>query len=130
MSNDPVLSAASRVQRVRHELKRRTLRVVRVQVLSPGLRRVTFGGDDLADFVSLSFDDHIKLLVPASDGVDPVARDYTPRRFDPVTRELSIDFQARNLTNQYYEYVWWDGSQSLHAPAPQRSFFASATWRY
>lgn len=47
-----------------------------------------------------------------------------------VNRELSIDFQARNLTNQYYEYVWWDGSQSLHAPAPQRSFFASATWRY
>jgi iron complex outermembrane receptor protein len=47
-----------------------------------------------------------------------------------VNRELSIDFQARNLINQYYEYVWWDGSQSLHAPAPQRSFFASATWRY
>lgn len=92
MSNDPVSSAASRVQRVRHELKRRTLQVVRAQTLSPGMRRVTFGGDDLADFVSLSFDDHIKLLVPASDGADPVARDYTPRRFDPVARELSIDF--------------------------------------
>jgi NADPH-dependent ferric siderophore reductase len=92
MSNDPVLSAASRVQRVRHELKRRTLQVVRVQVLSPGLRRVTFGGDELADFVSLSFDDHVKLFVPATDGAAPVARDYTPRCFDPVTRELSIDF--------------------------------------
>ena len=47
-----------------------------------------------------------------------------------VNRELSIDLQARNLTNQYHEYVWWDGSQSLHAPAPRRSLFASATWRY
>jgi iron complex outermembrane receptor protein len=47
-----------------------------------------------------------------------------------VNRELSIDFQARNLTNQYHEYVWWDGAQPLHAPAPRRSLFASATWRY
>ncbi len=83
---------ASRVQRVRHELKRRALQVVCAESLGPLVRRVTFGGDDLADFVSLSFDDHVKLFVPASDGADPVARDYTPRRFDPVARELSIDF--------------------------------------
>ncbi len=92
MSNDPVLSAASRVQRVRHELKRRTLQVVRVECPSPRVRRITFGGDDLTDFVSLSFDDHVKLFVPGTDGAEPVARDYTPRRFDTVARELSIDF--------------------------------------
>jgi iron complex outermembrane receptor protein len=47
-----------------------------------------------------------------------------------VDRQLSVDVQARNLTNRYCEYVWWDGTQSLHAPAPKRSLFASATWRY
>ena len=49
-----------RVQRVRHELKRRELQVVRVETISPHFRSVTFGGDSLADFVSASFDDHVK----------------------------------------------------------------------
>lgn len=86
------MAGASRVQRVRHELKRRTLQVLRVQAPSPRVRRITFAGDELADFVSLSFDDHVKLLLPSVDGGDPVARDYTPRHFDTTARELSIDF--------------------------------------
>ena len=69
MSNDPVLSAASRVQRVRHELKRRTLQVVRVQALSPGLCRVTFGGDELADFVSTVFRQKIRFIGAGTIGV-------------------------------------------------------------
>ncbi|MGO4314100.1 siderophore-interacting protein, partial [Pseudomonas sp. KB_15] len=47
------------VQRVRHPLKMRLLQVLRTQLLSPQLLRVTLGGDDLADFTSSSFDDHI-----------------------------------------------------------------------
>jgi len=84
--------AGSRVQRVRHELKRRTLNVQRVETLSPHVRSVTLGGEALADFVSLSFDDHIKLLLPATEGAEPVARDYTPRHFDVAARELTIEF--------------------------------------
>jgi len=82
----------SRVQRVRHELKRRTLSVLRVEALSPRVRSVTLGGEDLADFVSLSFDDHIKLFLPGPDGAPAVARDYTPRHFDRAARELTIEF--------------------------------------
>ena len=81
----------SRVQRVRHELKRRDLQVVRVETLSPHVRSITFGGESLADFVSASFDDHVKLLLDLG-GAEPVRRDYTPRRFDPVARELTIEF--------------------------------------
>ncbi|MEN9373789.1 MAG: hypothetical protein RIR79_1341 [Pseudomonadota bacterium] len=47
-----------------------------------------------------------------------------------INRNLSVDVQARNLTNQYHEYVWWDGTQSLHAPSAGRSLYASVTLRH
>ena len=84
-------TTARRVQRVRHELKRRELQVARVETVGANFRRVTFHSDSLADFVSASFDDHIKLILAAETG-EPVMRDYTPRRFDTTTRELDIEF--------------------------------------
>jgi NADPH-dependent ferric siderophore reductase len=99
------------VARIRHALKFRLLQVTRVTALNPYLVRVTFTGDSLDDFVSASFDDHIKLFVPQPGeampalpqaGPDgpifdaskprPIARDFTPRRFDRVARELDIEF--------------------------------------
>jgi NADPH-dependent ferric siderophore reductase len=51
--------------------------------------RVSFTGDDLADFISLSPDDHVKIVVP---GAGLERRDYTPRRYDRGARTLAIDF--------------------------------------
>jgi NADPH-dependent ferric siderophore reductase len=98
------------VVRVRHPLKFRLLRVARVEPLSPALVRVTLTGD-LSDFVSASFDDHVKVFFPPAgeekpvlpsfgpdgiafpEGVErPAARDYTPRRFDAQANELDIEF--------------------------------------
>lgn len=84
-------SAPLVVQRVRHELKRRDLVVTRVDDLTPHVRRITFGGDSLADFVSASFDDHVKFMLDTGDA-EPVRRDYTPRSFDRERRELVIEF--------------------------------------
>lgn len=83
--------SATRVYRVRHEIKQRQLRVVRVDPLGPGVRSVTFSGEALADFVSASFDDHVKFIFPGPDGA-PVRRDYTPRRIDSAARELTLEF--------------------------------------
>jgi len=80
-----------RVERVRHELKRRELEVVAVTPLSPGFVAVTFGGESLADFVSLSFDDHVKFMFD-NGGSEPVRRDYTPRTFSTAQRLLTIEF--------------------------------------
>jgi NADPH-dependent ferric siderophore reductase len=88
MSIEPPVS---RVQRVRHELKRRELHVLRVETLSPHFRSITFGGESLGDFISASFDDHVKFMLDA-DGAEPVRRDYTPRRYDAAARELTIEF--------------------------------------
>jgi NADPH-dependent ferric siderophore reductase len=82
---------ASRVQRVRHEIKRRDLEVVRVETVSPHFKRITFGGESLADFISASFDDHVKFILDA-DSEQPVRRDFTPRAFDRAARELTIEF--------------------------------------
>jgi NADPH-dependent ferric siderophore reductase len=103
--------AALATRKVRHPLKARLLQVLRTARITPSLVRVTLTGDDLADFVSASFDDHIKIFLPAAPGEKPlmpqigpqgsvfpegqerpIMRDYTPRRYDPLTRELDIDF--------------------------------------
>lgn len=80
-----------RVQRVRHEIVRREVEVAEVQPLGPNFVAITFAGESLAGFRSDGFDDHLKFMVPGPDG-EPVRRDYTPRRFDPVQRRLTIEF--------------------------------------
>lgn len=97
-------------QRVRYPLRFRMLDVRDVQRITPHLVRVTLGGDALEGFTSLGFDDHVKLFFPdpvtgmlviptvGSDGpiwpegVKPIMRDYTPRRFDAAAHTLEIDF--------------------------------------
>ena len=79
------------VQRVRHELRMRELTVAGVAPVSAHFVAVTFQGEALHDFVSLSFDDHVKFMFDGADGVQ-VRRDYTPRRFSAEARELAIEF--------------------------------------
>lgn len=82
---------APRIERVRFELKRRSLQVERSIRLTPGMLRIVFSGDDLRDFASLAPDDHIKLFVPTPSG-EVVPRSYTPRRYDAEAHTLAIDF--------------------------------------
>ncbi|MFF0918319.1 siderophore-interacting protein [Rhizobium leguminosarum] len=84
-------SPAPGIERVRHDTRRRTLSVESVVDITPGMRRITLTGDDLADFISLAPDDHIKIFVPAADGSEE-RRDYTPRRYDNIEQKLIIDF--------------------------------------
>ena len=79
------------VQRVRHELVRRELVVERVAPLGEHFVSITFGGDALDGFVSLGFDDHVKFMLDNGAG-EPARRDYTPRRHDTQSRQLTIEF--------------------------------------
>ncbi|WP_373987718.1 siderophore-interacting protein [Duganella sp. BuS-21] len=78
---------SNRIQRVRHELKRRELQVVDVRHLTPDYVSVTFKGETLHDFVSSSYDDHLKFLIS-----DEERRDFTPRSYNNEKRELTIEF--------------------------------------
>lgn len=102
------MTAALRIaRRVRHPLKFRLLEVVEVSDLTPSLKRVVLTGD-LEDFVSLGFDDHVKIF-PVREGETlalptvgpdgpvfaeprPVMRDYTPRLWDTAAKTLTVDF--------------------------------------
>lgn len=84
-------TSAGRVQRVRHEIKQRELHVVRVNPVSATVQGVTFTGESLDDFISESFDDHLKLIIDV-DGGETVRRDYTPRHYDRAARELTLEF--------------------------------------
>ena len=95
-------SSGSRVQRVRHDTRRRDLEVVRVADITPHFRSVTFAGEALEGFISASFDDHVKLMLG-----DGIARDYTPRHYDAAAGELTIEF-------------------ALHGDGPAANFAASA----
>lgn len=98
-------------RRVRHEVKLRMLQVIRANPITPSMIRVTLSGDELPGFTTAAHDDHVKLFFPAAGsnqlvlprlGPDgpvftegaqrPAARDYTPRRYDPIANELDIDF--------------------------------------
>ncbi len=99
----------------------RRLEVVAVRDLSPGMRRVTLGGPELAEndahgftvpaLRTDGFDDHVKVFVPVpgqdvpllpvqeperldytATGLRPLAKDYTPRRLDLDALELDLDF--------------------------------------
>ena len=74
-----------RITRVRHELKRRALTVARVERVPLNMVRVVLNGEELEGFISLGFDDHIKVFFPTA------MRDFTPRRLDADAGELWID---------------------------------------
>ncbi|BAQ81434.1 TonB-dependent receptor [Pseudomonas sp. St29] len=47
-----------------------------------------------------------------------------------VSESVSVDLQLKNLTNRYYEYVWYDpdGAQaSLHSPGDGRALYTGVT---
>lgn len=103
--------ADRRVVRVRRPTKFRLLEVARVRAVTPHLTSVTLSGPELDDFETASFDDHVKVFFPPPGAVRPpipqpgpngpafpdneprpVARDFTPRRFDRAARELDLEF--------------------------------------
>jgi NADPH-dependent ferric siderophore reductase len=96
----------SRVQRVRHEPKSREVEVARVETLGPHFIAVTFAGEQLKDFPSQGFDDHIKFMFFDGQG-EKVRRDYTPRRFDTARGELTIEFALHDqgLTSDWARRV-------------------------
>lgn len=79
------------ISRVRHELRRRSLRVRASEFVTPNMLRITLEGPELEGFTSLDADDHIKLFVPG-DRAEIERRDYTPRRYDAAAGELVVDF--------------------------------------
>jgi NADPH-dependent ferric siderophore reductase len=109
-----------------HPLTLREVEVVRVTDLTPGMRRITLGGEQLGEFTSANgfrqpafdssgFDDHIRLVfrypghaapvlpVQKEKGVElprhpkPLSKIYTVRRWDRDAGELDVDFVKHGI---------------------------------
>ncbi|WP_228397927.1 siderophore-interacting protein [Limnobaculum xujianqingii] len=96
-------------QRVRNELRFRSITVTNKTSIADRFWRIDFASSDLAGFVSSGFDDHIKVFFPEAEnsklelpqvteegivwkeGKTPVAREYTPLFFDGE-KTLTLDF--------------------------------------
>jgi NADPH-dependent ferric siderophore reductase len=131
------MNSEQSIHRVSHEIKRRKLEVLRVTDLTPRMRRVTLHGPELTGFTSLGTDDHVKLMFATtpeeqaalenftpggnSEGPRPVMRDYTPRRYDPQSGELDIDFvlHGDGPAATWAEQV--EPGQSLYIAGPRSS---------
>jgi NADPH-dependent ferric siderophore reductase len=116
------------IVRVRHEVKRRSVTVTRVEHLAPKMIRVVVGGEDLAQFTSLGFDDHVKLFFASSEA-GPVEnlpmRDFTPRRFDADALELWIDFYLHDAGPAASWAAQAAVGQPLTVGGPRGSFIIS-----
>ncbi|MGW6460487.1 siderophore-interacting protein [Streptomyces sp. NPDC055078] len=109
-------------------------RVVHTEQLTPHMTRVVLGGDGLAGFGLEDFTDHYVKLLFAPDGVSypqpfdidrireefpreqwPANRTYTVRSWDPVQREMTIDFVVH-------------GDQGLAGPWAARARIGDTIW--
>src|SRR3989449_9104946 len=98
-----------KVRRVRQ--KPRLAEVIRVERLSAHMVRVVFAGEELEGFTTRGPAEHLKVNFPppgestlvlpewgpegpilAAGQQRPLNRTYTPRRWNPEARELSVDF--------------------------------------
>jgi NADPH-dependent ferric siderophore reductase len=82
---------ARTVQRIRHDVKFRDVKVAATRQTGANMLSVTFRGEALRDFVSMSFDDHVKFVFQDAAG-EQVRRDYTPTGHDPQRGELTLEF--------------------------------------
>lgn len=99
-------------QKVRHPIKIRMLEVLKTEWLTPYIKSITLTGENLDDFISESFEDHVKLYFPPSGKIKPslpqlnpngsldtsgmkdgtIVRDFTPRRFNTLKKEVEFQF--------------------------------------
>ena len=47
-----------------------------------------------------------------------------------ATSHVELSLTARNITDERYEYVWWDGAQTMHSPADGANVTAAVRMRF
>ncbi|HEX2100357.1 MAG TPA: TonB-dependent receptor [Candidatus Synoicihabitans sp.] len=45
-------------------------------------------------------------------------------------KRATFGVHVKNVTDEYYEYVWHDGAQTLHSPADGRTFLATVAFEF
>uniref|UniRef100_UPI003F499E7A SIP domain-containing protein n=1 Tax=Streptomyces chartreusis TaxID=1969 RepID=UPI003F499E7A len=135
----------------------RELTVLRAENITPGMRRLTLGGEQLRAFTrdgldlpglrTEGFDDHVKffftdetgrLILPRQNvssldwraDARPVTKDYTPVRFDPEAGEIDFDFVRHEggIASGWAERVKPGESAWIAGPKMSHSHPEGADW--
>ena len=117
----------------------RTLTVTRTRLLSPHLKRITLGGQELADFpvraesgyVKVLFDPTGKLPVDERSSKGAIKRSFTVRAFRARDLELDIDFVIHGDSgpaSAWAESAGKDDILSLTGPGPTKLADPSSDW--
>lgn len=115
------------ITRHRHETRRRHLTVRDKTSITPNMIRIVVEGEDLADFVSLGADDHVKLFLPAGDDGEQ-RRDYTPRAYDREARTLTLDFAVHDAGPATRWAIDADPGDAIEIGGPRGSAVISPTF--
>jgi NADPH-dependent ferric siderophore reductase len=110
----------------------RPVNVRTIEDLGPRMRRVTFFGDSLEGFGPPKPGSHIKLFFgdlapgwqPEPGQPRPTARTYTPRHFDPVRRELVVDFvrHGQGVASEWVEQARIGSALVIAGPGGGQEF--------
>lgn len=128
----------------------RALEVLRATQLTPHLKRITFGGEQLAGFPRQSNGAHIKLFLKRREQAEltlpsvgpngpiwppkalrPLVRTYTVRRYDEAAGELDIDFVTHGEhgpASAFAINAKPGDVVGISMPAAQEQRFFSADW--
>lgn len=87
-------------------MKMRMTQVVRIEDITPHMRRIVLTGEDLIDFPTNQESAHFKAIFPKPGQIKPKLglypgfkkwmRSYTIRAFDEYSKELSVDFAVND----------------------------------
>jgi len=124
----------------------RKLNVVRTRQLTPNMKRITLGGEELKDFPEGTEGSYIKLWfpwpgetdfnMPSDDGArgpgnGPMMRTYTIHNHSPGTLELDIDFVIHGdegPASRWAMHAQQGDQITISGPGAGRMIDASADW--
>ncbi|RBP47185.1 siderophore-interacting protein [Arenicella xantha] len=111
----------------------RTLEVLRKQLLTPHMLRVTLGGIGLEGFPEDSNGGYIKLRLaePIDEAGKPLVRTYTVRHHRPELRELDVDFvvhESEGPAASWAQTCQVGDVIQVGGPGPKKLLDFSADW--
>lgn len=109
----------------------RDLSVTSVTDLTPNMRRITFGGDALADFPSDQDGAYVKLFLRSADGAEEGVRTYTVRRQHTAPPALDVDFVLHGdngLASAWANRVKPGDSLKVGGPGARSEIAPDADW--
>lgn len=112
----------------------RNLTVIKTVDISPNMKRITLGGEDMHSFPASQQSAYLKLLFPREGGdlnSKPLMRTYTVRNHHNSAREIDVDFVIHGdigPASQWANYAKIGDVIKVSGPGPRKLVDLNADW--